>query len=58
MAHENIFFREPFCLGIIPVALLFPRIAVIMVSAHFPESGYITIGKLYAFDPFRAFPEI
>src|SRR5690348_9218570 len=40
------------------IALLFPRIAAIMIAALFPKARAVLRDQFDALDPFRAFPEI
>src|SRR6185312_12761637 len=40
------------------IALLRPRVAVVVVTARFPEAGTVGGDELDAADPFGAFPEI
>src|ERR1051326_9171673 len=40
------------------VALLFPRVRVIVIAARLPEPGYVVLDELHAGDPLRALPEV
>src|SRR5205814_2673325 len=40
------------------VALLEPRIAVIVIAAHFPETRLVEDREFHALDPLRALPEV
>src|ERR671911_2478198 len=54
--------RIAFCqfmgVSIVRVALFAPRVAVVMVTAQFPETEFIALGELERIHPFRGFPEI
>src|SRR4051812_1020883 len=41
-----------------PIALFFPRVAVVVVAVGLPEAGLVVIAQLEAADPFRALPEV
>src|SRR3954471_17351155 len=40
------------------IALLFPRVAVVVVAVGLPEAGLVVVAKLKAADPLRALPEV
>src|SRR5512138_2072770 len=40
------------------IPLLEPRVAVVVVAAHFPEAGLVVHRELDALDPLGALPEI
>src|SRR5215213_9024193 len=41
-----------------PIALLFPRVAVVVVAVGLPEAGLVMVAQLEAADPLRALPEV
>src|ERR1043165_980037 len=40
------------------IALLFPRVGVVVVAARLPEAGLVVAHELEAGDPLRALPEV
>src|SRR5262245_1972656 len=51
------------CMAVLPIpvstiALLCPRIAVVVITAHFPEAGLVLGGELQLAEPLRTLPEI
>src|SRR5919198_3786963 len=44
--------------SVAPVALLFPRVTVVVVAGAFPEAGLVVVTELDSAHPLRALPEV